>query len=151
MDMRGFKHGLRYTVEYQVWIRMRQRCNNTNSKDYPHYGGRGITICPEWDDPVQFVTDMGLRPTANHELDRIDNNKGYSKENCRWVTHTPQMQNTRISKRWFVFGVEYASLSAASKVLGTTPSRVKGWCEGRSDGGYHYPPKPNCWSEKRYI
>jgi hypothetical protein len=60
------------------------------------------------------------------------------------------MQNTRISKWWIVYGVRYASLSEAASAIGVSINRVKAWCEGRSDGGYTYPAKPNCWSEKKY-
>jgi hypothetical protein len=151
MDMRGYKHGLKGTPEYNAWVAMRQRCTNSTRPDWKYYGGRGITICPEWDSVEQFVADMGLRPSTNHQLDRRDNDNGYSKENCHWVEKTPQMRNTRISKLWFVNGVQYESLSDAAINLGVAINTIKKWCEGRSDGGYIYPPKPNCWSEKRYA
>jgi hypothetical protein len=146
----GYKHGLRYTPEYRAWLNLRNRCNNPNSKDYEYYGGRGITCCDEWNSPVQFVLDIGPRPTKHHEIDRIDNNQGYFKENCHWVLRTPQMRNTRISKIWFVYGVRYESLSEAAVIFKTTPTRIKSWCEGRCDGGYIYGPRNNCWSERRY-
>lgn len=94
--------------------------------------------------------DVGFRPSSDHQIDRIDNTKGYSRENCRWVSKTTQMQNTRISKWWWVYGVRYASLSEAADVHHTTPSRIKAWCEGRTDGGYTYEARDNCWSEKKY-
>ena len=147
---RGYKHGLRYTTEYLAWINMRQRCFNQKHSDFHRYGGRGIMICPQWDSPVKFIEDMGLKPSDSHELDRIDNDKGYSKENCRWVKHTPQMRNTRLAKIWYVNNVRYESLSHAAKELNTTINTIKRWCEGRTDGGYTYPPKQNCWSEGRY-
>lgn len=146
---KGYKHGLRYTPEYRVWINMRARC--VYPDDYNHYYYKDISICLEWDDPVVFVSDMGKRPSNKHQLDRIDNTKGYFKENCRWVLRTVQMRNTRIAKRWFVYGVQYESLSEAATYWCTTPTRIKAWCEGRSDGGYTYPPKFNCWSEKVYA
>jgi hypothetical protein len=127
---------------------MRQRCNNPKRQDAYYY--QGVTVCPEWDDVTVFFGDMGKRPSNHHELDRIDNTKGYSKENCRWVEKKPQMQNTRISKWWWVYGVRYASLSEAAASHGVSPPRIKAWCEGRTDGGYVYPPKSNCWSEKKY-
>ena len=142
------RHGLRYTPEYRAWINMRQRCNNPKRSDADYY--EHITVCSEWNDPVQFVNDMGLRPSAMHQIDRIDNTKGYCKENCHWVEKKPQMRNTRISKWWFVNGTRYASLSEAAAAVGVTINRVNAWCEGRTDGGYVYHPKPNCWSEKKY-
>ena len=146
---KGYKHGLRYTPEYRVWLNMRQRCLNPSRNDAAYY--EGLTICPEWDDPVVFIADMGLRPSADHQIDRIDNTKGYCKENCHWVEKTPQMQNTRIAKWWYVYGIKYSSLSEAASALNVTANRIKAWCEGRNDGGYTYPPKPNCWSEKKYV
>lgn len=142
-------HGLKGTPEYRAWVAMRQRCNNPSRKDAHYY--QGITVCDEWDDPVVFLEDMGLRPSPNHQIDRRDNTKGYSKNNCRWVERTPQMRNTRISKWWYVNGVRYESLSHAAINVGVTTNRVKAWCEGRSDGGYTYAPKPNCWSELKYA
>jgi len=146
---KGFKHGLKGTPEYNAWVGMRQRCNNPHGHDRYYYAG--ITVCDEWNDPVTFVKDMGLKPSPTYQLDRIDNTKGYSKENCHWVDKTPQMQNTRISKWWYVYGIQYASLTEAASAVGVTVSRIKAWCEGRTDGGYSYPPKPNCWSEKKYV
>ena len=86
---KGFKHGLRYTREYYAWLNMRKRCNSP--KDHDAYYYANITICPEWDDPVQFINDMGKRPSDNHQIDRIDNTKGYSKDNCHWVDRKTQM------------------------------------------------------------
>jgi hypothetical protein len=142
------RHGLRYTPEYKVWVALRQRCNNPKNHDAHYY--KDVKVCPEWDDPVRFIEDMGKKPSNKHQIDRIDNTKGYSKDNCRWVEKQPQMQNTRLAKWWIVYGVRYASLSEAAKHLGVTVSRIKAWCDGRTDGGYSYPPKPDCWSEKKY-
>jgi hypothetical protein len=130
---------------------MRQRCSNPKLWDYKYYGGRGIIVCERWDDPVLFCADMGKRPSKQHQIDRKDNSLGYSPENCRWVLRPPQMRNTSISKYWVVYGVVYQSLHEASTALGVSVGRVKAWCDGRTDGGYIYPPKPNCWSEKKYA
>ena len=145
---RGHKHGLRYTAEYRAWINMRQRCNNPSNKDSFYY--HNIVICEEWSDPICFINDMGAKPSVHHELDRIDNTKGYCKSNCRWVIKETQMRNTRISKWWYVNGVKYSSLSDASNHIGVTINTIKKWCEGTSHGKYKYPPKFNCWSEKKY-
>jgi len=145
----GYKHGLRYTPEYKVWIGMRQRCNNPQGHDVEYYAG--VCICPEWGDVRRFIMDMGERPSVNHQIDRTDNTKGYSKDNCEWVDRPSQMRNTRISKWWYVDGVRYESTGHACSVLNTTPSRIKAWCDGRTDGGYTYPPRVDCWSEKKYA
>lgn len=77
---------------------MKYRCFNKRSKDYKDYGGRGITICPRWLNSFEnFLEDMGLKPLG-HQIDRIDNNKGYSKENCRWVTNKINCRNRRTTK-----------------------------------------------------
>ena len=92
------KHGLEHTNTYNTWVAMKQRCLNQNSPDYARYGGRGITICDDWLDFINFFTDMGERPEGR-TLDRVDNNRGYSKANCRWATPSEQASNRRPAKR----------------------------------------------------
>lgn len=77
---------------YHTWRGMKDRCLNPNNKDYPRYGGRGITIDPSWMSYEQFRKDMG-EPNGNESLDRIDNNKPYSKHNCKWSTKSEQALN----------------------------------------------------------
>lgn len=84
--------------EYKTWRSMRQRCNNPNSRAYPNYGGRGITICDRWADFTKFYEDMGPRPTSRHCLDRVDNDGNYCLENCRWATYVEQNRNRRSNK-----------------------------------------------------
>jgi hypothetical protein len=92
------KHGLSRTVEARIWVGIRGRCLNPSCKDYPKYGGRGITMSEDWENSFEaFYRDMGPRPSKDYSVDRIDNSKGYSKENCRWATHLIQNRNKRIN------------------------------------------------------
>lgn len=99
------KHGLSGTRLYNVWKAMRERCNNPNDKYYPDYGGRGIRVCPAWDDFEAFfewAMKSGYDPNAPFgecTIDRIDNDKGYEPSNCRWITLTGQANNRRKRKK----------------------------------------------------
>jgi hypothetical protein len=78
---------------YQTWCGMRQRCNNQNSKDYKNYGGRGISICEKWEDFWAFVKDVGVKPSKEFTLDRIDCDGNYEPANVKWSTPAQQAQN----------------------------------------------------------
>lgn len=91
------KHGLRKTGSYGTWCAMIARCSNPKSQRFKDYGGRGITVCERWHSFSLFYADMGDRPQGM-TLDRIDNDKGYSPDNCRWATKSEQVQNQRKRK-----------------------------------------------------
>lgn len=81
--------------EYQVWADFKYRCNNPNHRYYNDYGGRGITYHFLWENFENFYKDMGKRPSSKHSLDRINNELGYCKDNCKWATLKEQLLNRR--------------------------------------------------------
>ena len=89
------------TTTYKSWAQMLGRCRNINNHNYSYYGGRGIIVCERWLSFDNFLTDMGERLKGT-SIDRIDNNKGYFKANCRWTTHKEQCRN-RTSNRVFTY------------------------------------------------
>ena len=94
----GCLHGGKSTPTYMTWEGMKHRCLDKNHKRYNDYGGKGVTICEQWlgySGFNTFLSDMGERPDGC-TLDRIDNAKGYSPDNCRWATAKEQYQNKRV-------------------------------------------------------
>lgn len=84
---------MRYTKTYNSWKGMKARCDNSNRVNYEYYGSSGVTYPRSWKFYDNFLLDMGERPEGT-TLDRIDNTKGYSKENCRWATPSQQTRNS---------------------------------------------------------
>jgi hypothetical protein len=79
--------------EYRSWQMMKNRCQNPKATDYDYYGARGIKVTFRWNRFENFLADMGRRPTAQHTLERIKNNKNYCKSNCVWATRKEQARN----------------------------------------------------------
>ncbi|MEO6305967.1 MAG: hypothetical protein ABIP51_22665 [Bacteroidia bacterium] len=93
----GFtKKGTKQITEYYAWSSMKDRCLREKHPAYDRYGGRGIKICKRWLNSFKnFLDDMGYKPEKHLTLDRIDNNKGYYKENCRWASKDIQNSNRK--------------------------------------------------------
>ena len=100
---------------YAVWKTLVQRVTNPNDCNYPRYGGRGITMSEHWKTFEGFYADIGDPPFKGASIDRIDNEKGYSKENCRWATRTEQNRNTRRTVRYTYGGVTSTLAEFAEK------------------------------------
>jgi len=89
-------HGLSKSSEYKSWCKIKERCYNENDKEYPYYGAIGVTMSDEWRNDFRvFLSDMGMKPDdgKRYTVDRIDNTKGYEKDNCRWATNVAQARN----------------------------------------------------------
>jgi hypothetical protein len=91
---RGLKHGMSRSATYTAWCNMISRCRDSKNPAFKNYGGRGIKVCDRWMKFTNFLDDMGEKPKGL-SLDRIDNQRGYFPDNCRWVEWKHQMRNRR--------------------------------------------------------
>lgn len=88
------------SAEYKIWEAMKSRCLNPKAANYGRYGGAGVTICQKWSESfMEFLDEVGRRPSPKHSIDRINSHKGYEPGNCRWATRSEQMKNRRPLKR----------------------------------------------------
>jgi hypothetical protein len=132
LSERLMKHGMLDSQIYGVWIGMKDRCCNPNSERYADYGGRGITVCDRWVSSFNnFFADMGDIPFKGAQIDRKENDKGYSPDNCKWSTRNEQARNKRNNRILVFNGVgrcltEWAEITGIK--TGTLISRLKrGW------------------------
>jgi hypothetical protein len=127
------KHGKSYSREWSIWSKMKDRCLNPSAPPYTRYGARGITVCPEWLESFEaFYADMGDVPEGM-SLERMDNNRGYNKENCKWATAAEQAKNKSNNRRVTIDG-QTMLLCEWADHLGLSRSTVlgrvsKGWSE----------------------
>ena len=90
------KHGMCHTPIYYAWRSMNDRCRRDRHPGWQNYGGRGITVCPEWQRSfLAFYLDMSPTYQPGLSIDRIDNSRGYGPDNCRWATSKQQSRNRR--------------------------------------------------------
>lgn len=107
LRQRASIHGMTETRIYRIWSGMIKRCHGINGDPYGCYQGRGITVCDRWRTSFEnFYTDMGDHPGDGFSIDRINNDLGYSPENCRWATTEQQMNNTSRSVLFSHNGVQ---------------------------------------------
>lgn len=128
-------HGMSHTRIHETWKHMIQRCSNKKHPYYKDYGGRGITVCDEWIGTEGFIRFNEWASANGYQenltLDRIDNNKGYTPDNCRWVDHLTQCNNKRNNKRYEykgeshtiaewarLYGIKYTTLNKRLSKLG---------------------------------
>jgi len=135
MQTGDFKYGeaeTRSIPEYKIWCNMKQRCLNPRNNHFDRYGGRGITISPEWIASFgTFLADMGPWPGTGYSIERVNNESGYCKENCRWATDKEQARNKR-NNRLITHGGKTQTMAAWAEETGllliTIWTRIhKGW------------------------
>lgn len=125
-------HGLTGTRIYRIWKCMRTRCNNPNRKDYKNYGGRGIKLCPEWDNFLNFYEwAMANGYDDSLTIERIDVDKGYEPNNCCWITNKEQAKNKQDTLRLIYKGkpisaIELSKITGISKNTIYTAHRMSG-------------------------
>jgi hypothetical protein len=110
--------------EYRVWMWIRNRCNCQTATGYHRYGGRGIRVCERWASFETFLADMGRRPSPLHQIDRIDVNGNYEPSNCRWVTKSENMRNTRVTRMVTLNGIT-KSVAEWAEQLGISADTIR--------------------------
>lgn len=120
----GYKTAGKHAPEYTIWTNLRSRCNNPKNNRYALYGARGIRVCARWEtDFLNFLEDMGRRPSPEHSIDRVDNNGDYTPENCRWATRKEQSRNRR-SSCFLDFNGETKTAAEWSELTGISRSTI---------------------------
>lgn len=142
------KHGLKKTALYGIYSGVSDRCNNPRSKDYRNYGARGIHMCSEWKgNPEAFIHwclangwEKGL------QIDRINNDDGYTPLNCRFTTAKINCQNRRSSKVWIINEFSFNSSTEAASFFNVHPTTIAKWCQGYRRRGVQVNKRKRCFS-----
>ena len=123
-DHKSYRHGMTGSVEFRTWQQMLQRCDNQRNGNYPHYGGRGISVCDRWRASFQaFFDDMGPRPDGRFSLERLNNDRNYEASNCVWADYKTQERNRR-SNRLATFNGRTQPVSAWADELNFPAFRI---------------------------
>ena len=113
--------------EYNAWLAAKKRCKNPHKASFARYGGRGIQICPRWQDDFRaFLQDMGLKPDSSFRLDRINPNGNYEPGNCRWAPIDVQARN-RAGVIWYEFEGQPALLGDIATFFGISRNVARAW------------------------
>lgn len=136
--IRRLTHGMEKTRQYKIWVGMRNRCRNPKTSYYHIYGGKGITVCKEWESFEKFWEDMKEGYSDELSIDRVDSNGNYCKENCRWATPKEQGKNKNNN---LIHNGECAS--EASRRLGGFEGLVAGRIRNgwEIEDAFNTPPK----------
>jgi len=132
--------------EYQIWSQMKGRCLNENNKKYPNYGGRGISVCDRWTEKgkgyINFIEDMGYRPTDKHSIERVDVNGNYEPANCIWIPIREQSLNRTDSadvKVGDIFGKLTVLFETEGKIRNNNPNRIRRYFQVKCECGREKP------------
>lgn len=129
------KHGLADSKPHMVWCSMKARCHNPSNKSYVNYGARGIVVCEAWHSFENFWADMGATYAPGLTLERVDNEKGYGPDNCKWIPKAEQSRNTR-SNVYIETSKGRMIVADAARAFGISASALrsrllKGWTGAR--------------------
>lgn len=153
LKKRVTKHGMTTHSLYNVWSGMIQRCENNKNPRYKNYGAKGISVCRRWRENSSSFFEWAIKNgwEKNLHIDRKNNNKGYSPENCHFISPAENNRNQSTSCRWMVKGKVFNSSTTAGKEFGVSKSTIMRWCKGyTTDKGNYSQPKPGCGVERVY-